>query len=171
MNMRKFLLILLSFTVVGFASAQSKVAYLYSGEIFEKHPKYIEAQAKIKSFIDEKQSEIDSKLESAKKLYSVYTNSQGRMNSSDAEEMKALIIQTEDEANELQEKIFDQGGELEQLQKQLIVPIENELVAAVNTIAQSEGYDLVFDLTIVKNTIYQSQKINITEQVKQALGI
>ena len=165
-----FLSLLLMFAAVGLY-AQSNVAYVFSSEIFEVYPKYKEAIVKIDAHVKDIQDNIDSNSKKAKSLFDMYAKFNKSLDSSELNELKKMIIDIESESEKLQESAFGKDGSVEKLKQSLLKPIENQVVAAVEKIATTNGYDMVFDLSIMKNTLYQSAKVNITELVKTELGI
>ncbi len=169
--MRKIILTLFVLVLTTVVYAQSNAAYIYSTEILTSHPKYKQAQSEIESFAKSKQAEIDAKLEQAKSLFDIYSKSNGKLSSVEAQKLKEMVIENEKAANKLQEEIFGKDGELAQKQKSLLSPIEQEVIQVVERIAKEKGYQMVFDFSIMKNTIYQSETINLTGAVKQALGL
>lgn len=163
--MRHLFLSLALTLFIGVAYSQSNVAYIYSSEVFNQLEQYKEAKQSIDAFAKRSQESIDNNLKQAKSLFEIYNNAISTTSSSEMASLKKTIISIEDEANKLQERVFGKEGELQKLQKQLMEPIETKVVSAVNIIAQQKKYDMVFDLSIVKNTIFQSPKVNITNDV------
>ena len=49
-------------------------------------------------------------------------------------------------------------------------PIEDRVVSAVNAEASAGGYDMIFDLSVVKFTVYQSPALDLTDKVIARLG-
>lgn len=169
--MKHFFLSLVLTLCLSVAYSQSNVAYIYSSEVFNKSIRYVEVKQEIDTYVKTNQEKIDSNLKQAKVLFEIYNKSTSPRNSTEMQEVKKTIISIEKSANELQERIFGKDGELQKLQKKLMDPIEKMVVLAVDGVAQKRGYDMVFDLSIVKNTIYQSQKVNITEEVIEQIRL
>ena len=55
-------------------------------------------------------------------------------------------------------------------QQELMKPIEDKVLAAVNELAAEKGLDLIFDLSIAKITIFQSNSLDLTNEVIKKLG-
>ena len=169
--MRKIFLSLLAVITSSIAFSQSNVAYIYSTEILNKHPEYIEAKKQVDIYAENAKKEVEAELEKVKSLFNLYEKTSSSMQSSERKELQDMIISMEKEANIDQEEYFGNKGKIYQKQKELMVPVENKVIAAVNAVATKKGYDIVFDLSIVKNTIFQSPKVNITSFVMTELGI
>ncbi len=58
-----------------------------------------------------------------------------------------------------------------QYQQSLMKPIEDRVVSAVNAEASAGGYDMIFDLSVVKFTVYQSPALDLTDKVIARLGV
>lgn len=169
--MKNYFLSLIFMCVSSFAMSQSNVAYLYSAEILQDYPKYIEIKSLLDKFAKDSQTKIDMDLNQAKALFEIYSKSAKSMPLSELKELENMIVKIEKKSNDLQKSIFGQGGTFEKKQKELMLPVENSILLVVEKISKTKGYDMVFDLSIVKNTIYQSSRVNITELVKKELGI
>ena len=169
--MKNFFLSLLALLMSTVAFSQSNVAYVYSTEILNVHPEYIEAKKQVEVFAENAKIEVDVELDKVKTMFNLYESSSYSMNTTDKNKMQEMIISMEKEANAQQEKYFGKDGLVYLKQKELLQPVEEKIVKAIEVIANNKGYDIVFDLSIVKNTIFQSSKINITALVIKELGI
>lgn len=169
--MKNYFLSLIFLCISSFAMSQSNVAYLYSSEILQDYPKYIEVKAQLDKFAENSKANIDVDLNQAKVLFEIYNKSAKSMPLSELKNLESMIIKIEKKANDLQQSIFGQGGDFDKKQKELMLPVEKNILLAVEKLSKMNGYDMVFDLSIIKNTIYQSSRINITEQIKKELGI
>lgn len=103
-------------------------------------------------------------------MYNEYQQYASQMSSSDQTKYRDLIVRKEKEANDFEKSIFGEGGTLEKKQKELMNPIEKSVLDAVTKISTEQGYEMVFDLSLVKVTIFQSEKCNLTNKVIKALG-
>lgn len=167
---KTFFTFLLAFATIGLY-AQSNVAYIYSSEILDAYPSYIKAISKIDEHVKSVQEEIDENTKKAKSLFGMYSKFSNSLQSSELTELKEMIMSVEEESKKIQDAAYGENGSIEKLKNGLLKTIEAELLAAVDKIANAKGYDMIFDLSIMKNTLYQSEKVNLTELVKNELGI
>ena len=93
---------------------------------------------------------------------------------STSEEMKRRreeeIVAKEQEVLELKRKYFGQDGELFKKREALIKPIQDEIYAAIQELANEKHIDIVKDRSADPSLIYMSSKLDISDQVLQKLG-
>lgn len=167
--MKKTLVLLTLLLSASVVFAQ-KSGYIYSKKVFDVIPAYNSAIKEIEQFATDSRDEIDKKLDEVATLYEQYQLAENRMTVTQAENYRAIIIAKEKEANDLEEKVFGQNGQLEQKQKTLMEPIEKQVMDAVEAVSREQGYNMVFDLSLVKMTIYQSPDSDLTNAVIRRLG-
>lgn len=146
-------------------SAQGKYAYVYSQKVFDSMLSYKKAIEDIQSYSKYGKEESEKELKIAQTLFTQYNQFSSSMSTKQANDLKQMIIDQEKKANEFEDKFFGQGGEFERKQKEIMSPVESRVVAAVDKIAKLKGYDMVFDLSLVKVTIFQSPALDITDLV------
>ena len=81
------------------------------------------------------------------------------------------IIAQEKAAKELQKKRFGQNGDLFKKREELVKPIQDRVINAVNDYAKEKGYAFVFDTAGDLTIIYADPKWDINEQVLSKMGI
>lgn len=167
--MKKIILILVAMITVATVSAQSskgqKFAYLYSEKVFKSMPEYDKAVKDLESYSKTAQQQVDAKLAEAKKMYEEFVSIENRLSAENRTTLREAIVSKEREANKYQEDFYSENGNLAKRQKELMAPIEKRVLDAVNAIAVEGGYDMIFDLSTVKTTIYQSASLDLTNAV------
>lgn len=167
--MKKLFIILAVMLCASTASAQ-KYGYIYSKKVFDVMPQYNSAVKEIDAFAKLNRELVDKKIEEVTTMYNEYQQYASQMSSSDQTKYRDLIVRKEKEANDFEKSIFGEGGTLEKKQKELMNPIEKSVLDVVTKISTEQGYEMVFDLSLVKVTIFQSEKCNLTNKVIKALG-
>lgn len=163
--MKKIGLMILFVAFAVTVSAQGKYAYVYSQKVFDSMLSYKKAIEDIQSYSKYGKEESEKELKIAQTLFTQYNQFSSSMSTKQANDLKQMIIDQEKKANEFEDKFFGQGGEFERKQKEIMSPVESRVVAAVDKIAKLKGYDMVFDLSLVKVTIFQSPALDITDLV------
>lgn len=167
--MKKILLIIAAFCVAGTLSAQQKTGYIYSKKVFESIPAYVSAEQQLKTYAETGTKEAKDKLQRVKDMYDEFNKYQSQMSTSQRDRYKQMIIDEEEKANKYQEEYFGENGVMSKQQQLLLKPIEEKVQQAVTRVAEREGYGMVFDLSLVKVTIYQSAASDLTDKVIKEL--
>ena len=167
--MRKIGLMLILFFTMGTLSAQPKSGYIYSQKVFESIPAYVSAEQQLKTYAETGTQESKDKLQRVKEMYEEFNKYQSQMSSSQRERYKQMIIEEEEKANKYQEEYFGEDGVMSKQQQLLLKPIEEKVQQAVTRVAEREGYGMVFDLSLVKVTVYQSAAVDLTYKVMEEL--
>jgi outer membrane protein len=66
---------------------------------------------------------------------------------------------------------FGPRGEYFMRQKELLEPIQRQIFDAVNSVANRDSFDFIFDLSQDTKFLFANQKWNLTEEVMLNLGI
>jgi len=78
--------------------------------------------------------------------------------------------QSELGAQEMQRSKFGVGGELFTQREQLIQPVQNAIAEAIQDIASSSGYMVIFDKSNQSNMLYTNPKYDVTDRIIKKLG-
>lgn len=172
MKMKKTIKYLLLSVVVlisaGIAQAQQKFAYVNSQELLQDLPEVKAADAEIKTL----QQQLQKK---GQEMYESLQN-------------KAMELQKKRDAGELSPKQLDEEGQkltaeqetlgqyntkmqtdIMKKQQELLEPIQDKVNTAIESIAKSEGYTMVFDAS-AGGVLYADEATNITSKVKAKLA-
>lgn len=169
--MKKLMLILVAVLSVSVAAAQQKNCYIYSQKIFESMTEYKEAINQMEAIATTARKKSDAMLDEVKQMFNEYQNYEARMTTAQREKYKKMIVDAEKAANEYEEKMFGSEGEIAKRQQEFMQPIETKVMAVVDAFAKKNGYDFIFDLSLVRVSIYQNPALDMTnkiiEEVKQ----
>jgi outer membrane protein len=81
------------------------------------------------------------------------------------------IIKKEKEAKELQKKRFGQEGDLFKKRQDLVKPVQDKVYNAVQKLAVSKGYDIIFDKSSDLSVFYNDSKIDKSDDILRDLGV
>lgn len=158
--------------VVGFlAVSGQKYAYINSEYILSKMPDYTEAQAELDRISVLWQKEIESKFASIDSMYKKYQVESITMPAQMKKNREEAIINAEKDAKDLQKKRFGKNGDLFKKRDELIKPIQDRVVDAINDYAKEKNYAFVFDTSGDMTIIYADPKWDINDEVLKKLGI
>lgn len=164
-----FILSLITFgTVV--AKDQSNVAYIDMQYILKNLPQYETANEQLTMISRRWQKEIDAAAQEARVLATNYQTEQIFLSDEMKSRREKEIVDKENEVLDLKRKYFGQDGELYKKREALIKPIQDEIYAAIQELANEKKLDVVKDRSADPALIYMSSKLDISDQVLQKLG-
>lgn len=161
-------LVLVMSTFIGFSQ---KYAYINSEYILSKMPEYTEAQAELDRISVQWQKEIEAKFASIDSMYKKYQVESITMPEQMKKNREEAIIKAEKDAKDLQKKRFGQDGDLFKKRNELVKPIQDRVVNAINDYAKEKSYAFVFDTAGDMTIIYADPKWDINDAILQKLGI
>jgi len=168
--MKKILIATLLFSAFSVAAIAQKYAYVSTGYILDNIPEYADAQAQLDDLSVQWQKEIEAKFAEIDKMYRSFQNESVLLPDDMKKKREDDIIKKEKEAKDLQKKRFGSDGDLFKKRQELVKPIQEKVYSAIEEIANSENYALIFDKTGSTTLIYTNAKYDISEQVLDKLG-
>lgn len=150
-------------------SAQ-KIAYVDVAYILKNLPQYETANEQLTMISKRWQKEVETLTQEARVLSTNYQTEQIFLSDEMRQKREEEIIAKETEALELKRKYFGQDGELFKKRESLIKPIQDDIYAAIQEIANEKKYDIVKDRSAEPSLLYMSNKLDISDQVLQKLG-
>ncbi len=117
------------------------------------------------------QKEIEAKFSTIDSMYKRYQVESITLPEQIKQSREEAIIAQEKAAKELQKKRFGQNGDLFKKREELVKPIQDRVINAVNDYAKEKGYAFVFDTAGDLTIIYADPKWDINEEVLQKMGI
>ena len=81
------------------------------------------------------------------------------------------IMAAEEEAERLRMRYFGPDGELFVQQENLMRPLQEKVLEAIETVAAQEGYDYIFDKSGDFLFLYAREQYNLSDRVLEELGI
>lgn len=147
-----------------------KVAFIASDVIREHFTESKQANQRINTIVDEWKRE----LETIEKNIDIL----------ETEIKKNRLIWTDDEKQEKEKELdnlktekltyartrYESNGEYDKIVKDILKPVEEKIFAAVQEVANEEGYDIIFDKS-VQPLPYTNFKYDLTVKVLRKLGV
>ncbi len=151
-------------------SAQSKkLGYINSAAILAEMPEVKQMQANLEGF----QAQLQKKGEQMVSEYqqkqqdAIQRKQQGTLSPVEEEQLLKELQEKEQAIYAYQAEMQQKLAEKEQT---LLKPILEKINAAIQEVAQSEGYAYIFDLS-TGAILYADESLDLTEKVKAKLGI
>lgn len=168
--MKKTALISLIFFAFTFQVFSQRVAFINSNMIRTKFPESQQAEQRIRSFVDEWKREISIMQKNIDNL--------------EFEISKNRLIWTEEEKSNKEKELrelreqndgyakakFAPNGEYDMIVRQIMLPVDQKIAAAVQKVANQKNFDIVFDQSI-QPLAYVNFKFDLTLDVLKELGV
>ena len=152
-------------------SAQQKIGYVDSDYILERIPEF----ATIQQNIDRQAAEWESEIEEAQKgvddMFREYQARELLYTNEERKRKRDEIVQAEQEAERLRNRYFGPEGELFVQQDNLMRPLQEKLVKAIEDVAAEEGYDYIFDKSGDFLFLFAREQYDMSDRVLEELGI
>jgi outer membrane protein len=165
----KKLIILCVALIVGLTATAQKFGYVNTETILAKLPEYQAAQKEIDKTSIEEQKKIERKYSTLDSMYEAYAREEVLL----TEEMKAkrqnAIMNYEKEVKSYQKKIFGFEGRIFLLRQDLIKPVQDKVMAAVEKVAKKHKLQVVFDKAGDLTMLYTSSIHDYTDYVLEEL--
>jgi outer membrane protein len=170
MKMKK-LVFLTVFALFAFMVGQAqKVAYVDSQYILDNLPEFTEAQAQLDEVSNQWQKEIEGKFAEVDKMYKDY-QAQAVLLPEDLKKKKEQeIVDKEKEAKGFQKQRFGVDGDLFKKRQELVKPIQEKVYNAIQDIANSNNYGIIFDKSGSLTILFANPKYDISDEVLDNLG-
>ena len=163
-----FLLIVILMTSIG--TYAQKFAYVDSDYILSKMTEFAQAEEKIDDFSKEWQSEIESAYEEVEQMYRDYQSEQVLLTSEMKTKREEAIIEKEKSVQSLQQKYFGNNGDLYKKRQDLIKPIQDRIFDAVQQLAASNKYSIIFDASSDLIMLYSNPELDKSDKVLELMG-
>lgn len=149
--------------------AQLKVGYVDSDTIMEQLPDAQDAQRKLDALIQEWQDELSNIENEWKELYDDYEQRKLIMSDQKRVEVENELVTLENKISDYRQAKFGVDGELFQKQEELMTPIQNRVFNAIQTVAEENDLDFVFDRSGDIMFLYAKEEYDITNLVLEKL--
>jgi len=168
--MKKILFAVIVLLFAAFTVKAQKFAYVDSQYILDNLPEFTEAQAQLDELSNQWQKEIEAKFVEVDKMNKDY-QAQAVLLPEDMKKKKEQeILDKEKDAKGLQKKRFGVDGDLFKKRQELVKPIQEKVYNAIQEIATSNSYSVIFDKSGTLTILFANPKYDISDEVLDNLG-
>ncbi|MDX1545716.1 MAG: OmpH family outer membrane protein [Rhodothermales bacterium] len=153
------------------AAAQQKIAYVDSEYIFSRTPEFATVQQQVDRLAQEWQREIEQKQRDTDELFQEYQARELLYTQEERRRKRDEIVRAEEEVDRLRRQYFGPDGELFRQQEQLLRPLQERVLAAIEEVATADGYDYVFDKSGDVLFLFAREQLDLSDRVLEELGI
>ena len=156
--------------VGGLQAKDNSVAYVDMAYILKNLPQYETANEQLTMLAKRWQKEIDALEQEVRVMTTNYQTEQIFLSEDMRQHREQEILQKEQEAIELKRKYFGESGELVKKREALLKPIQDEIYAAIQELANEKHIDVVKDRSSDPGLLFMSSKLDYSDQLLQKLG-
>lgn len=146
-----------------------RIGYIDTEYILQNVPEYQEANSQLAKKVQQWKSEIETKLNAIQQKKNELDNESVLLTKELYDERFEDISFEEAEVLDYQQKRFGPEGDLMIQKRQLIEPIQDQIFAAVQEIAETKSYDFVFDRSADVVMLYSAERYDMSEQVLRTI--
>lgn len=157
------------FSTASFSQRGVRIGYIDTEYILQNVPEYQEATAQLDAKVQKWKSEIETQLSAIEQKRKDLSNEKALLTKELIEEREEDIAFEEKEVLDYQQNRFGPNGDLMLQKKQLIQPIQDQIFAAVQDIAEKQKYDFVFDKSADVVMLYSADRFDFSEQVIRSI--
>jgi outer membrane protein len=167
------LLLFVAFAWTGTApvQAQQKIGYVDSEYILDRLPEYATVQQKLDQLERQWREEITEARRTVDELRQEFQARELLYTEEERARKKEEITEARRDVETLRQRYFGPDGELYARQEELMRPIQERVLAAVEEVATGEGYDYVFDKGGDYVFMYARDQYDLSDRVLRELGI
>lgn len=168
--MKRTLLIAAVLVFATVASFAQKFAYVDSEFILENIPEYADAKTEIDELSIQWQRDIEVKFAEIDQLYKNFKAEAVLLPEDIKIKREEEIINKEKAAKDLQRQYFGKDGDLFKRRQELVKPIQEKIYSAIESIAATDNYAVIFDKAGSVSMMYTNPRFDISEEVLDKLG-
>lgn len=178
MKLRPFIITITSVVLLGIsagigppAQAQQQIGYVDSQYILEQMPEYATVQEKLDRLEKQWEGELQQMQQEVDTLFQEYQARELLYTEEERKRKRDQIMQREEKIRQYRKTHFGPEGELYQRQQQLMRPIQERILQAIDEVASTEGYDYIFDKSGDFLFLFAREEHNVSSRVLEELGI
>lgn len=160
-----------AFLLLGANTNAQKFAFVDTEYILKRIPAYEAAQEQLNLASKTWQQEVEKAFQDVSALYKTYQTESVFLSAEMKTKRENEIVEKEKQAKLLQQRYFGAEGELFKRREALIKPIQDDIYAAISTLATEQGYSAVFDKASNVGVLFTDPKIDISDAVLKQMGI
>ncbi len=167
----KRIILVIFFTFAAITTFAQRFAFVDSDYILKHMPEYQAAQKQLAALSDQWQKEVDAKSQEIERMYKAYDADKVLMTADMKKRREAEIGDKEKEVKNFQRVKFGPDGELAKKSTELLKPIQDRIMKAVQAVAESEQYEVIFDKNSEILMLYHDPRLDKSDEVITRLGL
>ncbi len=161
------LLLTVIFVSIGFS--QTKVGYIDSKKIIDNMQEAKDAKLKLDNLVSEWQKELGLMQDSLKAMKDDFDKKKLILSDQMKAQMEKDIKDLENSIVSFKTQKFGENGEYFQKQTDFMKPVQDRIFKAIETVANKEDYDYVFDRNSDIMLLFVNEKYDLTAKVQKVI--
>jgi outer membrane protein len=146
---------------------QTKVGYIDSKKIIDNMQEAKDAKQKLDNLVSEWQKELGQLQDSLKTVKDDYDKKKLILSDQMKAQMEKEIKDIEASITNYKTQKFGENGEYFQKQTDFMKPVQDRIFKAIETVANKEDYDYVFDRNSDLLLLFVNEKYDLTAKVQK----
>lgn len=151
--------------------AQQRIGYVDTEYILNQLPEYTSVQQKLDQLEQRWREEIRSQEERVETLEEEFEAREVLYTDEERQRKREAIQQARKKVEQLRQQYFGPDGRLYTRQQELMRPIQERVLSAVESVATEAGYDYVLDRKGETLFLFARDEHGLSDQVLRELGI
>ena len=153
------------------AAAQQKIGYVDSDYILSKVPEFATIQQNIDRQAQEWEQELENSQAEVDEMFREYQARELLSTNEERRRKREEIMQAEQEMERLRMRYCGPEGELYTQQDNLMRPLQERVLEAIEQVAAQDGFDYIFDKSGDFLFLFAREQHNLSDRVLEELGI
>ncbi len=153
------------------AAAQQRIGYVDSDYILSKVPEFATIQQNIDRQTQEWEKELETSQTAVDELFREYQARELLYTNEERKRKREEIMQAEQDMERLRMRYFGPDGELYSQQDNLMRPLQERVLEAIEKVAAEDGFDYIFDKSGDFLFLFAREQHNVSDRVLEELGI
>lgn len=170
--MKAIIFILLSFVTVNLVAQNNslKIGWVDSQIILQQYPPAIKAQSDLDALTQKWSKKIDSMTKELQQAYQTAQKQLANMTPDKQKEVQQNLVMKEQQIQDFRQKKFAQpNGEFFAKQTELMQPIKDKIMKAIDVVRKKEGMNYIFDKAGGVVVLYADPEFDLTNAVLDKL--
>ncbi|MFT4605179.1 MAG: outer membrane protein [Rhodothermales bacterium] len=151
--------------------AQQQIGYVDSEYILTRIPEYQTVQQQLDRIAGDWEKELTEEKRGVDQQFEAYQSRELLYTTEERQRRRDEIVRAEEEVERLRMKYFGPDGDLFVQQEQLMRPIQDRILTAIEGVATEDGYDYVFDKSGDFLFLFTRSQYDLSDRVLEELGI
>jgi outer membrane protein len=163
--MKKLAIILCLFFASASITYAQSFAFVNTEQILQQLPAYQDAQKQIDATVESWNKEVKQRYKQIDDAYKAFQAEQVLLSETERRQREEQIVGMERDVREFQKKRFGSNGDLQKKREELVKPIQDEVYAAIEKVANRKKYDFILDRSSGASILFANPKYDVTDDV------
>lgn len=170
MKKKLFTALILMLGLFSMNSYAQRIAIVDVNSLLEDMPEYKTAQTELDKVASKWRQEISIEMDKVKSMYNKYQAEQVLLSDEARKQREEDIVATEQKVMDMQKLRFGPEGDLFKRRQELVKPVQDKVIATIESFCDDRGFDLVLDKGGSAGILFLNEEFDKTEDIRKRLG-